>query len=1176
MEENGMLKGHVKVIGVIGGVVLAIGLVIGGCKDWQGIEIESSNLVSPNGAITQGADESRSNWYSDQPGLDPSIVGGPNFKQLFNTTLPSAGEQVLAQPLVYNGKVLIVTEANNLYLLDANTGAVTTSRSLGAGYNASGALGCGDITPTVGITGTPVIDTSSSTAYFFSKSSGGTYTLHAVDAGTLAEKSGFPVTISGTAQNDSTKTFNSTDAHQRPGLLLMGGVVYGAFASHCDHTPYVGWIIGVTTAGVIKTRFATSAGAGSGDGIWMSGSGLASDGAGNILFATGNPQGASPAWPSSGGIASNAPPANLDESAVRVVLQADGSLKATNFFAPFNAQNMGDNDLAAGGIISLPSQFSTTSVPHTAIIVGKAGLFYLLNRDTLGGYQKGSGAGDAVITQINLNGGTWGHPAIWPGDGGYVAVTTNGGANAQTGYRLQLLKYAVNGTNPSFTVVGYGTSPSGTVNQAGGPPIDNFGAYAGSPTVTSNGTNSGSAVFWAVGNSNLRAYKIVGTNLSSIFSQSIGSQSKFSTVGVGSGIIYVGTGNGHVIAFGAGTSAVTGTAVAFGNVNVGSTSTLTATIKANQNLTIPAGGITVTPSTFTLGTSTPALPATMTSGQTLTIPVTFKPTASGPVTGSINVSITGGGGGAVALSGTGVVSAPQLNITPATVSFGGIVTGTTKQISVLIQNTGSQTLTFATSTLPAAPFSVTGVPANGATLAAGANVTATATFAPTAAGTFSANLVVNSNGGNLTIPLSGSSGTAPKMVITPLSIDFGTITSGGSVTKSFTIQNTGGTDLQIVKSKPPALGPFVATTTLGEGSALPAGQTLTESVQFSATANGSYSDVWVITGSDSTTAVNVSFTGVVSGPLSRTGWSATASNTGGTDVPANALDGSQTTRWSTGVVMAAGMWFQADMGSAQTVNQITMDSANGDYARAYSVYVTNDPNNLGTAVATGTAAATPVTASFASTSGRYIRVVLGTIPAGTTAWWSIQEFNAFGTGGGGTGAGGSGGSGGGGSGGGGSGGGGAGGSSGAVRIDSGSTTAVSPYSADVDFTGGTTINHANTIDVSGVTNPAPAAVYQTARIGGFSYTIPGFTAGSSHTVRLHMCETYHTGAGQRTFNVSINGTQVLSAFDIWATAGATNKAVVQQFTANADSSGQYVIQFTTVLDNSLISGIEIQ
>jgi hypothetical protein len=1168
--SKGLFAGSIRGVSA---VVLAAAVAWVGCDRWQGVELTESNLVSPNGAITQGGDEMRTNWYPDQPGLDPAIVAGPNFKQLFKTALLSTTEKVLAQPLVVNGKVLIASEDNNLYLLDAVTGANTvTPRQLGAGFDASGGLGCGDIQPRVGITGTPVIDTSSNTAYFFSKSSAGAYTLHAVDAGTLAEKGGFPVTISGTAQNDATKTFNSTDAHQRPGLLLMGGVVYGAFASHCDHTPYVGWIIGVTTAGVIKTRFATSAGTGSGDGIWMSGSGLSSDGAGNILFATGNPQGASPAFPAS--IASNTPPANLDESAVRAVVQADGSLKATDFFAPFNAQSMGDDDLAGGGIISLPSQFGTASVPRTAVIVGKAGLFYLLNRDQLGGFKKGGGNGNAVLSELNLNGGTWGHPAAWPGEGGYVAVTTNGGANAQTGYRLQLLKYAVNGTNPSFSVVGYGTSPTGVVNNAGGPPIDNFGAYAGSPSVTSNGTNAGSAVFWAVGGGNLRAYKLQSNMLVSILSKSIGASAKFQTVGIGAGRVYVGTADGNVFGFGAGAAAVTGATVAFGNVTVGQTKTLTATITANQNLTIPAGGLTISPSTFTLGASTPPLPATLTSGQSLTVPVTFAPTAAGALSGSINVTIQGGGGGSVSLSGTGQVNAAQLNITPATVAFGGITTGTTKSIPILIQNTGNQTLTFATSTLPAAPFSVTGVPANGATLAAGASVTATATFAPTTAGPFSANLVVNSNGGNLTVPLSGTSGTAGHLVITPLSIDFGTTTSGVSVTKSFTVANTGGTDLQITKSKAPGLGAFVAQTTLAEGSALPAGTTLTETVKLTSTTNGTFNDVWTITSDEAgTVATDVAFTGTVSGgPLARTGWIATWSGTGG-DPTAQALDGSLASRWSSGTAMVAGMWFQVDMGSANTVTQIVMDSnGSADYARAYSVYVTNDPANLGAAVATGTAAATPITVPCTSKSGRYIRVVLGTVPAGVTSWWSIHEFNAYGT----SGGGGGGGSGGGGSGGGGAGGGGAGGSGGGTVLINAGGPAVSPYAADVGFTGGGTINHANTIDVSGVTNPAPAAVYQSARTGNFTYTIGGFTAGSSHTVRLHMCETFFNTTGSRTFNVTLNGTQVLTAFDIRAQAGAQNKAIVQQFTSTANASGQYVIQFTTVVNAGLVSGIQIQ
>jgi hypothetical protein len=136
--------------------------------------------------------------------------------------------------------------------------------------------------------------------------------------------------------------------------------------------------------------------------------------------------------------------------------------------------------------------------------------------------------------------------------------------------------------------------------------------------------------------------------------------------------------------------------------------------------------------------------------------------------------------------------------------------------------------------------------------------------------------------------------------------------------------------------------------------------------------------------------------------------------------------------------------------------------------------------------------------------------------------------------------------------------------------------AVSPFVADEDFAGGGTIHHTNTIDLSGVTNPAPMAVYQTGRDGNFTYTVPGFTPGSSHTVRLHFAETFWTAAGLRIFNVVINGTTVLTNFDIFAAAGAMNRAVVEQFTVNANSSGQYVIQFTTVKDNSLINGIEIK
>jgi hypothetical protein len=134
------------------------------------------------------------------------------------------------------------------------------------------------------------------------------------------------------------------------------------------------------------------------------------------------------------------------------------------------------------------------------------------------------------------------------------------------------------------------------------------------------------------------------------------------------------------------------------------------------------------------------------------------------------------------------------------------------------------------------------------------------------------------------------------------------------------------------------------------------------------------------------------------------------------------------------------------------------------------------------------------------------------------------------------------------------------------------------FVADEDFTGGGTYSVANTITIPGsvATVAAPAAVYQSARQGTITYTIPGLTAGSSYTVRLHFAELYFSAAGNREFDVAINGTTVLTNFDIYATAKANYTALVEQFTATANSSGQIVIAFTNgALDQPMINGVEV-
>ena len=145
---------------------------------------------------------------------------------------------------------------------------------------------------------------------------------------------------------------------------------------------------------------------------------------------------------------------------------------------------------------------------------------------------------------------------------------------------------------------------------------------------------------------------------------------------------------------------------------------------------------------------------------------------------------------------------------------------------------------------------------------------------------------------------------------------------------------------------------------------------------------------------------------------------------------------------------------------------------------------------------------------------------------------------------------------------------------GGVQISAGGPAAA-PFLADEDFSGGTTASTTHAITTSGLTNPAPQSVYQHNRYGNFTYAIPGFTAGASYTVRLHFAEEYWTTAGSRIFNVLIDGSQVLTNFDIFATAGGEYKAVVEQFTETVPSSGTLTIQFVTVKDNAQVNGIEI-
>lgn len=137
-----------------------------------------------------------------------------------------------------------------------------------------------------------------------------------------------------------------------------------------------------------------------------------------------------------------------------------------------------------------------------------------------------------------------------------------------------------------------------------------------------------------------------------------------------------------------------------------------------------------------------------------------------------------------------------------------------------------------------------------------------------------------------------------------------------------------------------------------------------------------------------------------------------------------------------------------------------------------------------------------------------------------------------------------------------------------------SGNAVGGFTDDTFFTGGLTFTTTTNIDTNGIVNPAPMAVYQTQRYQSMTYTIPNLAPGS-YKVRLHFAEVYFTSPGQRLFDVKINGATVLKSFDMFAAAGAQNKANVQEFNAIPDSNGRVTIDFITVVNNAACNGIEI-
>ncbi len=634
--------------------------------------------------VTGAADNLRTGWYPDEPSLTPALLSGGGFGQAFKDSLQG---QIYAQPLITDGVLLAVTEKDMAYGLNPITGAVLWEKKFGTPVESiPEPIGCTDLAPYVGITGTPVIDTEHNIAYFVStrytkegtEPESGWY-MHAVELATGNEAPNFPVKIEGEAQNLPGLQFEPFKELQRPALLMMNGVVYAAFGSHCDHPPFQGWLVGVSTAGHVTTKWATSRHGGS---IWQAGGGLVSDGPGQILFSTGNDEGVPGEWDPPEGLGSAPPEGKLGESVVRAEVQPTGELKATDFFSPFNSKELdeGDVDLGSSAPIGLPSQyFGTPSTPDLLVQEGKQGVVYLLNRQELGGRGKEA---DRVVQTLGPSGGVWGAAAVWPGDGGYVYIPA---VNNGDGF-FRFYKYKVDGAgNPELKLVA-------TANET-------LGFGSGSPIVTSAGTTSGTAAVWITRcpepaqpelgckDAKLVAYSPVptapskGEEVVPLWEAPIEAAAKFTRPYPNDGHVYVGNNEGSLFGFSGPQLNASGESLDLGSTPVGGqlagevTFTNTGTPLTVSAVHTPAAPFTVT--------GLPTIGTKIKTGEVITAHITFNSPGPGVFNESLGLTTEAGETNiAVSASAIAKPSESKPGTPEATVTTAGGVTGSFAPISL--------------------------------------------------------------------------------------------------------------------------------------------------------------------------------------------------------------------------------------------------------------------------------------------------------------------------------------------------------------------------------------------------------------------------------------------------------------------------------------------------------------
>ena len=494
--------------------------------------------------LTYHNDNARTGQNLNETLLTLSNVNSTNFGKLGSLSVDGL---VDAQPLYVanltvagslHNVVFVVTEHDSVYAFDADTFAQLWKVTVpGSGETTSDNRGCSQVTPEIGITSTPVIDLGAGShgtifVVAMSKDNFGNYhqRLHALDVTTGAEISGSPTTIQATFPNVTGQvTFDSKQYKERAGLLLLNGVIYTSWASHCDIAPYSGWVMGYSESTLQQVNVFDFTPNGSEGSVWMSGAGPAADSLGNIYFLAAN-------GTFDTTLNANGFPVNGDYGNAFMKLSTSGnSLSVADYFTMRNtvAESNADQDLGSGGALLLPNLTdSSGNTRHLAVGAGKDSVIYVVDRDSMGKFNSTS---DNIYQEISANG-----------------LSGGSGVYAMPAYFNGTLYYgAVNDSLKAFTI----TSP-----RLATPPSSKTAstfAYPGTtPSISANGASNG--IVWAVENSGgtgiLHAYD--ATNLASELynSNQAGTRDKFSdnkfiTPMIANGKVFVGAPT-SVIVFG--------------------------------------------------------------------------------------------------------------------------------------------------------------------------------------------------------------------------------------------------------------------------------------------------------------------------------------------------------------------------------------------------------------------------------------------------------------------------------------------------------------------------------------------------------------------------------------------------------------------------------------------------